>query len=218
MLDGELLQSPARLLAVVRKDEPPGVNQYVNRIHRYLCRSAAWRKRLERNLLPWALQGLDLGHDVLEIGPGPGLTTDFLRPRIARLTALEIDPVLAESLQSRLRGTNVKVVQGDATAMPFADGRFSGVVSFTMLHHVPSPALQDRLLREVRRVLKPNGIFAGVDSRHSLGMRLLHFHDTLVPVDPDRFTARLEAAGFTDILIESNARSFRFRARCRFAV
>ena len=107
----------------------------------------------------------------------------------------------------------MRVIQGDATAMPFADGRFTGAVCFTMLHHVPSPELQDRLLREVWRVLKPGGMFAGVDSRQSVRMRLLHLHDTLVPVDPDGFTTRLEKAGFTDIEIEKDERRFRFQAR-----
>jgi hypothetical protein len=38
-------------------------------------------------VIPWALDGLDPGEDVLELGPGPGLTTDVLRERAARLTA-----------------------------------------------------------------------------------------------------------------------------------
>jgi len=163
--------------------------------------------------VPWVLSGVELGEDVLEVGPGPGLTTDILRRRVARVTALEIDPALADSLAGRLGGSNVAVVRGDATQMPFENGRFSGAVSFTMLHHVPSPALQDRLLREVRRVLKPGGVFAGVDSRQSLVMRLLHIHDTLVPVDPDHFSPRLEGAGFRDVFIEIQDRAFRFRAR-----
>jgi SAM-dependent methyltransferase len=107
----------------------------------------------------------------------------------------------------------VTVIRGDATAMPFVDARFSGAVSFTMLHHLPSPDLQDKLLREVRRVLRPGGVFAGVDSRQSLSMRLLHIHDTLVPVNPNTFSARLEAAGFQDVFIETDNRAFRFHAR-----
>jgi SAM-dependent methyltransferase len=163
--------------------------------------------------MPWVLSGVELGEEVLEIGPGPGLTTDLLRQRIARITALEIDPVLADSLAARLGSSNVTVIRGDATAMPFVDARFSGAVSFTMLHHLPSPDLQDKLLREVRRVLRPGGVFAGVDSRQSLSMRLLHIHDTLVPVNPNTFSARLEAAGFQDVFIETDNRAFRFHAR-----
>lgn len=185
----------------------------MNGVHRWLCRSAYWQKTLEETILPWVMRGVELGEEVLEIGPGPGLTTDLLRPRIARMTALEIDPALADSLAARLNGSNVTVVRGDATAMPFDCGRFSGAVSFTMLHHVPSRELQDKLLREVRRVLKPGGTFAGVDSRQSLFMRLIHVHDILVPVNPDTFSARLQAAGFQDVFIETNDRAFRFHAR-----
>ena len=185
----------------------------MNGVHRWMCRSAFWRKTLEQKVMPWVLSGVELGEEVLEIGPGPGLTTDLLRQRIARITALEIDPVLADSLAARLGSSNVTVIRGDATAMPFVDARFSGAVSFTMLHHLPSPDLQDKLLREVRRVLRPGGVFAGVDSRQSLSMRLLHIHDTLVPVNPNTFSARLEAAGFQDVFIETDNRAFRFHAR-----
>ncbi len=185
----------------------------MNLVHRYLCRSARWAKMLDTIIVPWVLSDVSLGDDVLEVGPGPGLTTDLLRARTAHLTALEIDPKLAQSLGARLGNSNVAVVMGDATSMPLKDAQFSGAVSFTMLHHVPSPELQDRLLREVRRTLKPGGVFAGVDSRDGFGMRVLHLWDTLVPVDPDGFRARLESAGFKEPFVEVNQYAFRFHAR-----
>ena len=73
---------------------------------------------------------------------------------IKALTAVELDPALAQALADRLAGTNVEVVNADATNMPFAADRFSGAVCLTMLHHVPSAAIQDRLLAEVARVLR----------------------------------------------------------------
>jgi ubiquinone/menaquinone biosynthesis C-methylase UbiE len=155
----------------------------------------------------------DLGAHVLELGPGPGLTTDLIRPSVTRLTALELDPKFATTLRSRLRGSNVRVVEGDATDMPFADEEFSGAVSFTMLHHVPSPELQDRVLREVFRVLKPDGFFVGSDSLQSWLMRVIHIGDTLVPVNPDTFAVRLQRAGFEVFEIQKSGRAFRFRAR-----
>src|SRR5215469_3487072 len=135
----------------------------MNWFHRQVCRSGRWRRRLERDLLPWALEGVELGDDVLEIGPGPGVTTDLLRGRTQRLTALEVDGAAAAELVKRLSGSGVRVIHGDGAAMPFADGSFSGVVSLTMLHHVPTVALQDRLLSEARRVLRPGGVFVGLD-------------------------------------------------------
>jgi ubiquinone/menaquinone biosynthesis C-methylase UbiE len=185
---------------------------YVNRLHHWFCRSERWRKIIEQRI-PWALEGVELGTDLLELGPGPGLTTELLRSRVERLTAIEIDPVLAELLRLRLRDTNVEVVTGDATALPFSSEQFSSGVSFTMLHHVPSINLQDRVLREVWRVLKSGGIFAGADSLQSFRMRLIHLGDTLVSIDPDTFGRRLESAGFRVMAIEKNERVFRFQAR-----
>lgn len=185
----------------------------MNRFHRWFCRTSFWKRALEREIVPWALKGVELGDDVLEVGPGPGMTTDILRERLPHLTSIEIDPRLADALKQRMQSTNVKVVEGDATAMPFADGSFSGAVSFTMLHHVPSQALQDRLLAEVYRVLKPGGVFAGSDSRWSIGFQLIHLWDTMVIVEPETFAARLAAVGFTDVSVEVASRAFRFRAR-----
>lgn len=184
----------------------------MNAYHRWLCQSATWKAGLQK-LLPWALEGLDLGDHLLEIGPGPGLTTDLLRTRVPQMTALEIDPRLADSLKQRMANTNVRVMEGDATDMPFDDQQFSAVVSFTMLHHVPSIVLQNKLISEVQRVLKPGGIFAGIDSLVNLRFRLIHLGDTMVPVDPDTFGVRLEAAGFMRPRIDKTARRFRFQAR-----
>src|SRR5688572_752822 len=185
----------------------------MNRLHRWYCRSSHWRRTVRTRLLPWALAGVDLGDDLLEIGPGPGLTTDVLRTRVARMTAVEVDRSLAASLALRAACTNVRVLHGSGTALPLPNACMSSVVCFTMLHHVPSPRKQDALLHEAARVLKPGGIFAGSDSTTSWWFRLIHRSDTLVPVDPDSFAARLAAAGFRDVKVSRTQRAFRFRAR-----
>ncbi len=184
----------------------------MNLLHRFACRSRPWRWIVEHRLLPWALEGLELGDHVLELGPGPGLTTDLLRRRTCRLTAVEIDPWLASSLRERLKSTNVEVVRADATAVPFSNRSFSAVLSFTMLHHVPSATLQDRLLAEAWRVLRPGGAFAGTDNTASPLLRLAHLGDTVVPVDPSTFGQRLETAGFSEVTVEKGLGEFRFRA------
>jgi SAM-dependent methyltransferase len=135
---------------------------------------------------------------------------------VPRLTAVEIDRELAQSLRFRLRNSNVEIVTGDATVMPFEDACFSGCVSFTMLHHVPSFELQNKLLREVWRILKPGGVFAGSDSLQGLLMRVIHIGDKFVPIDPDTIGTRLEAAGFDVLNIERNSHAFRFSAQRPF--
>jgi SAM-dependent methyltransferase len=187
----------------------------MNRLHHWICGSGHWRRHVETELLPWALGGLDLGEDVLEIGPGYGRATDVLRARVSRLTCVEVDRALAYSLSFRTAGTNVTVVQADAVHMPICDASFSSAVCFTMLHHLPSSSLQDEFLGEVVRVLRPGGVFAGTDSRWSWLFGAIHAGDTMTVVDLATFPRRLENAGFTDIQLEARRRAFRFRARRR---
>jgi ubiquinone/menaquinone biosynthesis C-methylase UbiE len=190
----------------------------VNLIHRYLCRSSSWRTVLQDYVVPWVLTNGSLGPNVLELGPGHGLTTELLRQKIEHVTALEIDPALATALAGRSGQTNVTVVQGDATAMPLDDAQFSGAVCLHMLHHVNSPELQDQLFREVWRVLQPGGVFAGVDSIgfDKLRMRVIHWNDTCVPVDPATLAPRLERAGFRNVSVNTNPYAFRFHAQRPF--
>jgi SAM-dependent methyltransferase len=142
---------------------------------------------------------------------GPASRRTCCAPRF--LGALEIDAALAAALSARLKGSNVDVIEGDATKMPFLESEFSGVVSFTMLHHVPSQELQNKVLAEVLRVLQPGGFFVGSDSLQNWFMTIIHIGDTLVPVNPNGFAARLESVGFEVLEVEKDSQAFRFRAR-----
>ncbi len=185
----------------------------MNGVHRTICASRWWARGVEKELVPWCLNGVELGEDVLEVGPGFGATTRVLARRPGRLTALELEERYCRRLKREL-GDSAVVVQGDATQLPFPDSSFSGAVCFTMLHHVPSPELQDRLLCEVARVLRPGGVFAGTDSLgHGLLFKTIHIGDTLVPVDPGELPQRLTRAGLGDVSVDTSSSSLRFRAR-----
>lgn len=168
----------------------------MNQEHLEICSSDEWRGMMQDLIMPWALGDAQLGDDVLEIGPGPGVATDELRAKVPALTAVELDEALATALAARLAGSNVDVVNADATDLPFEDDRFTGAVSFTMLHHVPTPALQDELFAEVARVLVPGGVFVASDSVASDDLEALHTDDVYNPVDPRTVEARLLTAGF----------------------
>lgn len=184
----------------------------MNAIHNRLCSSAWWARRVETKLVPWGLEDVELGDDVLEVGPGFGATTRLLADRAPRLTVVEVEPRYCAKLRAEL-GDKVSVVQGDATALPFDGKRFSSVVCFTMLHHIPIRARQDRAFAEVARVLAPGGTFGGTDS---LGtgtvFKLIHVGERLLTIDPDELPARLERAGLSQPEVQRGENSFRFRA------
>jgi SAM-dependent methyltransferase len=184
----------------------------VNKAHLEFCASPEWARLVEDELLPWVLDGCELGDDLLEVGPGPGLTTDVLRRHAARVTAVELDPALAAQLAGRLAGSNVTVVEGDVTRLPFPDGRFSAAACLTMLHHIPSPGRQDAALAERARVLRPGGVLAGSDGLDTQARRELHHDDVFVPVDPGTLPARLEAAGFGRARVDVAGDRVRFTA------
>lgn len=185
----------------------------MNTLHLERCASPEWRAALRDVIVPYALADARLGDDVLEVGPGPGLTTELLREGLAHLTAVEIDDDLAAALAERLAGTNVEVVHADATDLPFDDGRFSGAVSFTMLHHVPTDELQDRLFAEVARVLRPGAVFVASDGVAGPEFADLHVDDIYNPVDPTTVGDRLRAAGFADADVRWNEHGWAAHAR-----
>jgi len=173
----------------------------MNLVHRLFCRSDRWAHTVEQKLLPWALRGVELGDNRLEIGPGYGANLRVLVDKTPALTALEIDQALADRL-IREYGHRARIIHGDGTDIRFGDAEFSSVVCFTMLHHVPTPPLQDRLFAEAFRVLRPGGAFAGSDGVPSLAFRLAHIADTYNPVSPETLPDRLRRIGFTDVRVD----------------
>ena len=185
----------------------------MNEGHLQICASPEWKEALRDLILPFALRDAQLGDDVLEVGSGPGMTTDLLREELPKLTCCELDEALAASLAERLAGTNVEVVNADATDMPFEDGRFTGVASFNMLHHVPTVELQDRIFHEVARVLRPGGVLIANDGVASADFESLHDGDIYNPVDPATLEERLRHAGFATVKVKANEYAWAARAR-----
>lgn len=185
----------------------------MNRTHLDYLASPAWAARLEADLIPWIDAVADLGDDVLEIGPGPGLTTDILRARTERVTAVEIDDDLAAALTERLAGTNVTVLNGDAAAVDLPTDRFTAATCFSVLHHVPGVEHQDRVLAAILRLLRPGAALFAVDTRDLDWLRDAHHDDVFVPLDESTLADRLRAIGFAEADVEVGEYELRFVAR-----
>ena len=188
----------------------------MNENHAKLCPSPEWAAYLHHDVLPALADGLELGPRMLEIGPGPGASADWLRHRVTDLVAIELEQETVDMLRERFAGTNVEVHQGDATAMPFEDGSFDSVGCFTMLHHVSTPALQNQVFAEALRVLRPGGSMIASDSLPSTDLHDFHVDDVYNPIDPASLLPRLQAVGFGAITISVDY-AFTFRARKRDA-
>jgi SAM-dependent methyltransferase len=89
---------------------------------------------------------------VLDVASGAGFGLQMLRQAGGRPVGLDYDGgALAEV---RRLEWDAPLVHGDATRLPLADGSIDLVVSFETLEHVPDA---EAMVREIRRVLRPNG-------------------------------------------------------------
>lgn len=180
------------------------------------CRSAPWRWFARRVVLPWALRGVSLHGEVLEIGGGSGAmaaggASSF--PRI-QLTMIDLDADMVRAARSALSGhSNVTVGAADVTALPFDDCSFDTVTSYLMLHHVI--AWEDAL-REVARVLRPGGAFIGYDLTRTRLARGIHTADRSPHhiIAPEELTVGLRNAGFLEVDVRPTLAGhlMRFRA------
>ena len=173
----------------------------MNENHAELCPSPEWAAVIQDEVLPSLTQHADLGEDMLEIGPGPGAATEWLRQKVKCLTAVEVDAAAAGKLADRFAGGNVEVVVGSAAELSCPDESFDSVGSFTMLHHVRTLAMQNKILAEAFRVLRPGGVLICSDSLASNDLHHFHEGDTYNPVEPTSVLARLQTLGFENITV-----------------
>jgi ubiquinone/menaquinone biosynthesis C-methylase UbiE len=184
----------------------------MNKFETWFCGSPLWLYVTQRQLLPWILEGSDLGEHVLELGAGPGAAMEELRRRAARVTCLEYDHAFTVSLAASVYSTNISAIQGDAASLPFPPNTFSSAIAILMLHHLRSSELQNCAFAEIFRVLRPGGVFLAFDIQDGWLHRVVHIRSTFVPVVPATVSARLTAVGFSDVTIALRRGGFRIRA------
>jgi SAM-dependent methyltransferase len=169
-----------------------------------LCASPEWASYMQTEVLPPLIARVHLGARMLEIGPGPGVATDWLCGRVERLVVLEVDQAAAAKLRERYVETNVEVVAGDATEPIFPADSFDSVGLFTMLHHLATVTQQDRLLANALRTLRPEGVLVGADSLASDALHRFHDNDTYNPVEPGTLLTRLQTLGYHRITVSTD--------------
>jgi SAM-dependent methyltransferase len=96
---------------------------------------------------------------LLDIGCGTGIYFDALAPHARAIDALDLSEDMIRVAADYCRDAGLGHIRpraASADRLPFADGAFDAAIAMDLLHHVPDP---DRVLDEVRRVLKPDGRF-----------------------------------------------------------
>lgn len=98
---------------------------------------------------------------VLEIGVGSGIdAAEFLRNG-ANVIGIDFSSNAIRNANLLFKEAKVdgQIILADARALPFTDSEFDAVYSYGVIHHIPDIRA---VLREVKRVLKPGGLFMGM--------------------------------------------------------
>lgn len=155
----------------------------------------------DRQVLEWIAAHVPVGSDdvVLDVAGGAGHVGRHLAARAAFAVVVDLT---REMLQAGVNAgsRNTVFVEGDATALPFADGQFDVVVCRFAFHHIDEPA---RAAAEMARVARPGGTVAVIDmvsrpgpagARHNELERLRDPSHTRA-LEEDELLATLDAAG-----------------------
>ena len=143
------------------------------------------------------------GDRLLEIGCGGGLLLRDALAAGAAATGLDHSPDMVALARERAPGA--EVLEGDALALPFANGAFTAVALAVVLLFLPEP---ERALRECRRMLAPGGRLAAYTTAPALRgttaapepvAAQLHFHTDA------ELAALARAAGFGGAAVADDA-------------
>lgn len=134
---------------------------------------------------------------VLDIGTGTGRIAELVAPQARHITAFDKSPEMLRIARARLQhlpAAQIDLVQGDFTALPFAEAAFDTTIFHQVLHYAQAP---EWALAQAARVTGAGGRIAVVDfaahSREELRER--HAHARLGFTD-DQMAALLTGAGF----------------------
>lgn len=118
--------------------------------HLWFTHQATWTQATRHWLYRQA--GLAQARRVLEVGCGTGVIANEVAGLGPATIGLDIDPAMLAAARHYAPG--VHLLQGDAHALPFADGTFDVVLCHYLLLWLADPA---RAVQEMARVVRPGG-------------------------------------------------------------
>ena len=164
------------------------------------------REELRRSLRASA------GESILDLGSGPGFLACELAQEVGatgRIVAVDISPDMNSIASKRIAaaglGDRVDILEGDATALAFADAVFEAAVSTQVIEYLAEP---DAALHQLLRVLRPGGrlviidtdwdslVWAATDRRRAARIAAAWNEHLPDPYLPRSLAPRLRAAGF----------------------
>ncbi|MFA7169842.1 MAG: class I SAM-dependent methyltransferase [Candidatus Paceibacterota bacterium] len=107
------------------------------------------------------IREVEEGTELLDVGCGNGLMFPYISEKGSYYFGVDIAENLIEIARERYANKiaegRARFEVGDATDLPVKDDEFDFVISFAVLHHIPSEKLRKKFFDEIQRALRPNG-------------------------------------------------------------
>jgi len=101
--------------------------------------------------------GLVHGKRVLDLASGEGYGANLLARTAAQVVGIEIDDTVVKHATAKYGSANIQFLQGSISKIPINENQsFDAIVCFEAIEHVEE---HDEMLAEVKRLLKPAGLF-----------------------------------------------------------
>ncbi|MGH2794647.1 MAG: methyltransferase domain-containing protein [Actinomycetota bacterium] len=173
---------------------------------------------VNRPINRWTVGSLQLtgSEHILEVGFGGGVGLELVRDRLTsgRLFGVDISEEMAQRAERRFAvdpgGASVRVLVGDVSALPFADGSFDRAYSVNAVFFWPDPAAG---LAEIHRVLRPGGLAAIAGPAAAFMLARIAGLGPAAPSGPSEVRRMAETAGFRDVRIRRAAGASLIRGR-----
>ena len=114
------------------------------------------RSLVDRTVLETAVGMLPPPALVLDLGCGPGQVASFLVARRCRAVGIDLTAKMLDV--ARRADPPLALINGNVLRLPVRDGAADGAIAWFALHNLPR-ALLGGALAQVRRVLRPGGVF-----------------------------------------------------------
>ncbi|HEX9147720.1 MAG TPA: class I SAM-dependent methyltransferase [Thermoanaerobaculia bacterium] len=174
-----------------RKDLYP--DEYFERLHRVTPFAAPQRKWRERDRDILSLAKPSPEKTALDLGSALGDVCFLLAPLVKEAIGVDASAHAIELAERRRRERgleNVRFLRADVADLAgVADGSVDVAGAFDLLEHVDDETVR-RMLRALRRVLKPNGVFVAYTPNREHYVERLKAHDLILKQFPEHIAVR----------------------------
>lgn len=157
------------------------------------------RKPFDRKMLDWLIEKVSDSGIICDMGCGPGQIAGYLHARGAKVTGIDLSPEMVR--QARILNPEISFQIGDMLGLEgVADASFGGIAAFYSIVNIPPESILTAL-RELRRVLRPEGVLL---LAFHIGQEVMHVEEMLdknISLDfflfkTEEIKKHLQAAGF----------------------